>query len=68
MKSFPIIKHSKNPSNQLGEFPIFKTFQKSFLKSNYNLEIKTLLKLQKQLLEIKKVIETKLENTKQFST
>ena len=62
MKSFPIVKHSKNPSNQLGELPIFKTFQKSFLKSNYNLEIKTVLEI------IKKVIETKLENTKQFSS
>ena len=55
MKSFSIVKHSKNPSNQLGKFPTFKTFQKYFLESNYNLEINTIFKTyQKQFLKLKK--------------
>ena len=47
MKNFPIIKYSKNPSKQLGEFLIFLNIPKIFLESNYNLEINTILKLTK---------------------
>ena len=47
MKSFLIVKYSKNPSSQLGEFLIFKNIPKIFLESNYNLETNTILKLTK---------------------
>ena len=55
MKSFLIVKYSKNPSNQLGEFLIFKNIAKIFLESNYNLEINTISKLTKNhFFELKK--------------
>ena len=64
MKSFLIVKYSKNPSNQLGEFLIFKNIPKIFLESNYNLEINTILKLTKNHFWNLKSSKIELENTK----
>ena len=64
MKSFLIVKYSKNPSSQLGEFLIFKNIPKIFLESNYNLEINTILKLTKNHFWNLKSSKIELENTK----
>ena len=55
MKSFPIVKYSKNPSNQLGEFLIFLKYSKNLFRIKLQFRNEHNFKTyQKSFLEFKK--------------